>query len=211
MKSVCNSHIVKICIIAAGFVLLIIGQTASAKYFNDDPPTLNTTGELNVVGGITARVEKRLTDGEWSGDSYDLVIRISGTKDQVVFPFESTYGRFRLYMSGLTGSSMPEVILITASGRGTSATSYSLDIYRIDGSKLVKIYDKLIAEYYGPGEMWWYDVDFEVEKSGLSEIMLSLENSPPSHSALEDLTLIPKVTKLKVSWDVTNKKVIEAP
>jgi hypothetical protein len=204
LKSACSTYL-----LCAALLLFGLMTAAHAAYFNDDPPTLNAVGCVSFDSGLSATIVKRLDGKSWWGEKYAVLVKSADKKIDVSFPFESSYGRFRAYFPNLRELNQPNLVLVTSRGKGTSAASYYLDIYEIHGSTVTKAYEMQISEYYGPGELWWYDVSFEPTQSDKDDLVLNLNYSESTGNPLEDISLIPKTKEIRIAWDSKTEKYIE--
>ena len=69
-----------------------------------------------------------------------------GTCEGTAARFESTYGEFELVLADLTGDGVEEFILAHGDGRGTAVRTEQLDVYRLDGTKLVRIFQHQLSD-----------------------------------------------------------------
>lgn len=189
-------------------MLLSFGGRANATAFQLWPPSLNAPGTvlINRWGISDVTVERRTSDTGYWGESY--LLKVNSQAGTATFPFDTTYGNFRFWIDNLIGETSPQIILVTSRGRGTSSSAYFLDVYRLQNSHFVKTYEMQISEYFGPGDIWKYEVDFQRRPADTDFIKLSLVVDEPDHDQYVVPTLIPKHKKLYIVWDKTSQKFI---
>ena len=191
---------------------LLVGALLSASplvygaYIAPHAAEINSIGTLSLGKSGTLEIKERPLNGAWWGDTFNLVVSQDGKI--AVLPFDATYGIFKVMVSPLIGNTQPEYVLIAAQGRGTAATSWYLNIYQIRNHKFVRMYRKLIAQYFGPTNIWWYEVDYATMVGGTQAILLTLRISSPDSNQFVDKTLIPKQKFLKIYWDSAKNKFV---
>lgn len=197
------------------FLLLFFSLSGScyAGYYGTEVPGIDAVGEIVSSRLGSVEIKKRSINGAWQGDTYNLVIEKGPDNQTIVWPFQSDYGQFHAYVCKLTDGEYPEIVLVTARGKGTSVTSYYMDIYEIAGTKLIKTYEKKISEYFGPQKIWWYDIGFDHANSDFDFITLTLSIYDSTYgvfnSNLDDWKLIPRERNLKIYWNDVAKKYSE--
>jgi hypothetical protein len=198
------------------FIALAISLSALAA--NATPSTLSNPIVLDDPGSCRlVRHEKRPAvtvtivgdlPCDFLGDCFELTLAPEGhprsSLRKVTLPFSSSYGRFRVILVDLTGDRVEEVLLVSGDGRGTSATRETLVAYQWRGAALHPILTTPISDYFGPGELWWYEFGFEINpRTGRPCVILDLKQDPPD-PAFSDLTspeLIPSESHLEFSWN----------
>ena len=188
--------------ISAVFILLSgLSIRLQATMFGLWPPSLDAPGTLAInqwdISKVT--IESRPSKTGFIGESY--LLKVYGHGHLVKFPFDTTYGNFRVWIDNLTGGQSPEVILVASRGRGTSANAYFLDIYHQQPPGLVKVYEMQISGYFGPGDIWRYEVNFERRQNNVDFITLTLAVDEPYHGSLVAKQLIPKKKIMYIVWD----------
>lgn len=199
------------------FLFAAIALPAFAGDFGDEGlPQLTTAGSLDIWVGAPIQALSitcpEQEPGQGCDDDYVLTVKTGGK--EVAYPFTASYGRFHLYLASLSKYPDGDLILLRSEGRGTSASSWYLDILDVDSGKLVLKYETLIGAFFGSGETWWYTVHFknyEPKDNGdeYQSIRLKLFHDDITHDPLEDISLIPKDDKITIYWDLNQKKYIQ--
>jgi hypothetical protein len=190
--------------LSAAFILITCSNANADTLSRDfSPPNLDGPGTamINHWGISNITVESRTSDTGFYGESY--VLKVYRKNHIIEFPFDTTYGNFRMWIANLTGADSPEIILVTSWGRGTSASAKFLDIYYLQDLHLVNAYEMLISEYFGPGDLWSYDVNLVRRQSTEDFITLTLAVEEPYHGNLVVQSLVPKEKIMYIVW---NKK-----
>ena len=189
--------------------LAMVCSPVSASYL-DEPPNINSVGTIGDEKEFLAKIEPRVESDYWRSNTFNLIVTTS-TGNRITFPFDAAYGIFRLYIIKLDGGSSPDYVLITAQGEGSDATSYYMDIYRIEHDKLIKSYEKQVSDRFGVSAMWRYDMCFTDIKPDVSALDLHLHLEIYHPSDLDDRSLIPASKSLRIVWDDKADKFIEMP
>ncbi|HEY3644319.1 MAG TPA: hypothetical protein VGM16_03190, partial [Gammaproteobacteria bacterium] len=169
------------------FSAAFLSTSAAADFdFENSPPQLNSEGTLDL-GSASSIVSVSIsdTDSDDFGDGRLLTLATKGKK--VTYPFDAAYGMFHLYVVSLSGFRSPEVVLVHAEGRGTSASTWVLDVLTLADDKIVSEYKKDVASFFGSGELWWYSISFTdaAENTATVDLRLGLDHSPLTHDSLE--------------------------
>ena len=202
-------------------VSLAIASSADANFFGEEGvPQLTGLGALqydrhNDIQNIAIQCANSTKDEECpDSDDLDLVVEFNGKK--LSYEFEGSYGYFHLYyIVNFSGNPLGDLILLHSEGRGTSAASWYMDIIDIENGKLVQKYKKVIGGFFGSGEQWWYSVHFDDQRKAYnacaecSTINLELHHSSFRRDPLEDVSIIPKDTKITIYWNRTAQKYAE--
>lgn len=209
------------CLIAAGLISLAIGVSRAA-YATPCPPyggacfhaQLSAVGSLDLaLPGFKTPVITKLDvvpreskSGSWFGENFVLVVHTRAGKT-VRHDFSAAYGEFSVSVAALkTNQSQHQILLVHAQGKGNSSTHYILTIYGLDGAKLAKLFSKKIADYFGPGSMWWYQMQFPNVYIGNSStpyrgLLLTLHRDPVRDIGDEAVASIPSAQAVCVVWD----------
>ena len=115
-----------------------------------------------------------------TGDRDEHVAEITLDGRTIVYPFYSSYDSYRIDLIDLTRDFVPEVLLVTGEGRGTSVRKEVLHIFRIQGDKLQPITDTTVSEYFGEGLRWWYEISyFSGSTPRCTDVVLQLKHDDP--------------------------------
>lgn len=138
---------------------------------------------------------------------------VANGKDTTTLPFDAAYGRFEVtpFISSEDVHAPLNYVLINAQGKGTAATSWYLNIYKIRNHQFVSMYRKQIAGYFGPANIWWYEVDYARMLNGTPEILLTLRISSSNENKYVIKSLIPKDKFLKIYWDNSKHEFVCGP
>lgn len=118
-------------------------------------PVLGEPGTIALPRGGSLAVDKQQQpeDGpdataSWS-ERFVLTLRDDG--EQAGFTFDASYGIFEAIALDITGDGLEEVALVRASGRGTAATSYVLEILQLQDGVPVSVFQAMVGGVlFGP-------------------------------------------------------------
>ena len=92
--------------------------------------------------------------------------------------FHSSYGGFEMDLVDLDGDGSEEVVLVKGEGRGTSARSESLNVYRLNGGIMALVVSTPLSGYAGSGHWWQYDCQYhDTDGNGTCDILLQLDET----------------------------------
>lgn len=135
------------------------------------PPELHSLGRLVLTApfrkpGPIAQVEVQpyITDPSrgWWYENYLLVVT-DGAGRIITHPFYAAYGYFSLSVPfRLFGKTESHIVLTRQIGKGTGINTAVLEVFRVADGKLVKVYERLIADVVKiyPTQQWEYRVSF---------------------------------------------------
>lgn len=191
------------------------GQSRDGSFFVNKIPKLNKAGflyfkENKLRPWNSVKIEEVEDNCEWWGDCY--LIKFNNTRENnsiAELRFDSSYGSFDAGFVDLTGDAVEELLLISGKGHGTGVRSELLTIYQLKKTRLEKIIEIPVSNYFGPGVLWWYRISLIDDNHNKARYFtLELE-----HSSYKDKIaspeLIPKINKIEYKWSSSENKFIE--
>jgi len=164
---------------------------------------------------ITVSIEYALEDPESVPTFEHFLLSLRPTKAQgsslrsSAISLESSYGKFQLFVVDLTGDGIEEVVCILGEGRGTSARSEYLHVYRWEGASINNILLVPFSEHFGMEGRWWYVPEFWRD-AGTGRVSLDLRLEHDQFTGREDEfpDLIPKDNLLVYQWDEARQRLV---
>jgi hypothetical protein len=155
------------------------------------------TVHMADAGSVSVRVSP--TGLEW--DHYVVELSLPGSNVAITYPFESSYGGYRLDVIRLTSSDTEEIVLVTGKGRGTSVRQEVVRILRVQDGKLDVLAETILSGFFDEGARWWYGISY-VERAILpcADLVLRLHHDDPGdHPRWGGVHLIPVEIEKRIS------------
>jgi len=126
-----------------------------------------------------------------------------GETQLAYMPLHSSYGKFHLEAVDLDGDQVPEFVLITGTGRGTSARSETLSVYRfLDRSFLNLVSSTAYSGFAGGGLNWRYSHRYvDTDGNGTLDVVLELGRIPQIDPIQGNTAWVPTDTVKVMKWD----------
>jgi hypothetical protein len=171
--------------------------------------SLSVTGELEVGAGSSGRQLRVSVVADPEGASLfpedNFTLRVhppDQALEPLVMSFVSTYGLFELGVFDLTNDQVPDIILVTGVGRGTSVRGEILRVFDCASGTFHVILEEGVSGWFGSSAHWSYQRSILTRVAGNTSLLrLVLEHDIPGQSRLEDVTFLPADSVRDYAYD----------
>jgi hypothetical protein len=134
----------------------------------------------------------------WAEDQFQINAISNGRS--WIHRFGSSYGLFNIEVVNLTGSALPELVLIQGTGRGTSVRSERLVVFGLRDS-MEELVTVPYSGYFGSDAKWWYEHEYvDTDHDGRFRICLHLKHTPIGKGGFEKPESIPHEKELVIDF-----------